>query len=376
MKNIDLVLLDEGLMPVEIVQKFTSLIWQQSYYNIGTFELYVPYQTSIFKASLAARFVLRTDKKQVGYIETIKEASQNGKQMLIISGYLIEGVMQKRIFHPASFGGFMVSGGYLISILSDVLPKILNKATVSVRELSSSKPYCWLFAQEQSIEYLSTIVYSSLESYKCSLSHRLNDYGNIEFSIYEGLDRTISQNINAPKLYSENMGNVSNIIYQKSEAGCRDVVIVIGIMPQNVQNQTQGTIVSFTYNPNNINLSEDLTANHVGIIRDVKLDETVDSSGNKSYIYNSDATMKYFEQEAKAEFIPISENFSAEVLDFEGVSLGDIVSVRDDERGMTYSRRIESLTESYNPNKDTISVNFGKVINTSTDILKRTIGLR
>lgn len=376
MKNIDLVLLDEGLMPVEVIQNFTSLIWNQGYYSIGTFEIYAPYQTNIFKASLAAKFVLRADKKQVGYIETIKECSQNGKKMLMISGYSIEGIMQKRIFHPASFGGLMTSGGYLISVLSDTLPKILSKATVSVKELSLSKPYCWLFAPEQHTEYLSTIAYSSLEAYKCSLSHKLNSYGSIEFSIYEGLDRTISQNINAPKLYSENMGNIRNMTYQKSEAGCRDVVIVMGVMPQDVQNQTQGTIFSYVYNPNNINLSEDLNANHVGIIRDIKLSEYTDSEGNKTYQYDSDATMRYFEQEAKAEFIPISESFSAEVLDVEGVSLGDIVSLRDDERGMTYSRRIESLTESYNPNKDTVSVNFGKAINTSTDILKRTIGLR
>ena len=376
MTGLTLILLDESLMPIDIVQEVTSLIWQQCYYNIGTYEIYSPYSKSLFKACLSARFVFRTDKQQVGYIETVKETVQNGKSMLLISGYLIEGVMQKRVFHPVSFGGLSLSDNYLSTLLSHTLPIILNKATVTVKDISTNKPYCAVSSKQQNVEYFSSVVYSSLQAAECSLSHKLIDYGKIEFSIYQGLDRTITQNVNTPKLYSENMGNITNVIYKKSEAGSRNVVIVTGIIPQNVDNAVYNSQVHYIYNPDGIDIKNDLSSNHIGIIRDVILSEHTSADGKTYYSYEEAQTMKYFKQEAETQIVPPAEAFSAEILDFKDLNLGDIVTLRDESRGTDHAKRIASLVESFNPTKNTISVVFGEDLKTSNDILRKSIGLR
>ena len=379
MKDINLIILNEALMPIDSIQNFTSLIWQQSYFDIGTFEVYIPYSKSIYLACFEGRFVMRDDTKQVGYIETFQEqVTKNNQKMLIISGYLLEGIMQKRVFNALSFNGGLVIGGPLIDILNYTLPKIITKASVSVVSTASNVPMWGDSANpnrlEDASEYLSSIAYASLEAVKCSLTHKMPEYGKVEFTIWQSIDHTISQNINPPIVLSENMGNISNISYQKSEAGCHEIVIVNAIYPSGTGYDAQSW--AYVYNPNNYAI-DDLSINHIGITSETVMNyKTNEATGVVTYYPDFKASEEKFKKEAQLQIVPLSESFTADLINGEIVSIGDIVTFRDEERGVSYDKRVEKYVESYNASKITYSATFGSPLKTTKDVLKKSIGLR
>lgn len=391
MKDLNLIILNQELKPLGILEPFTSLIWQESYYDIGTFEVYLPYSSQTYELINVGTFIMRDDTNQVAYIESRIQKNNSGSAMLIISGYMLEGILQKRISSLDSFlpGTALVLSGSLEGMITQPLRSLLPQVDVKILN-TSGNPLLWGddITPNQLISYYSSILYRVLADQSCSIKNYLLEYGKIIFELYSGEDHTLEQKDRVPILISEKMGNAINSEYQDSEAGCKDIVIVVGAYPQDSYKLDssgqhiripKGEYYSYVYNPKNYGI-DDLRINHIGIVREMIMKESTMNAGNVSqvvYIPDYEKSEEYFAQEAKAQMVPYSqENFVAQLSDSSIVKIGDIVTFRDEARGVDYNRRVEKYVESYNANQIIYSTTLGSSLKTTKDIIRKSLGIR
>lgn len=71
--------------------------------------------------------------------------------------------------------------------------------------------------------------------------------------------------------------------------------------------------------------------------------------------------------------MPISESFTAE-LDLNAYrnrfDVGDIVTIRDDGRGISFEKRIEEVQESFDVSGCAVTATFGEPLRTIYDLIK------
>lgn len=94
-----------------------------------------------------------------------------------------------------------------------------------------------------------------------------------------------------------------------------------------------------------------------------------------TYEVDREASYARFLSEAPKYITPRSESFSAELMDPSIVSLGDVVTLRDDDLEVNYDKRVEKLVESYNPSLSKVAVTFGEPIRTIKDVLNKSMGM-
>lgn len=379
MKTFDLYLLSRSFIPIYVVQRFTSFIWTSGYSSPGSFELYTPYSPELHQALNEGIFLYRSDTSQCGYIKTHVQKISSGLRMVIISGCVLEGIMEKRVFDVFSLGSnnpSLVSEGPLISILQTTLVPMLYPQA-SVDSLLSENPY-WGMSNInfQANVIFSKFIYAALNYYDISLTHRVNpSNGSVQFYLWKGKDRTLSGG-NDPLLISSKMSNIKNIEYQYSEEGCSNIILVQGSYPEECIGYS-GTFCQI-YNPENYDL-DSLGTTH-RLIERVSLTKEIsvplEGGGTQTLIVpDVEKTQEYFTQEAAAEYLPYAESFSAELLDPSLVSIGDLITYRDEERGFNYDKRVQKIVESYSPNGQQISVTFGDSIKTTQDVIRKNMGL-
>lgn len=364
----NLFLMDKYFKPIVIVPGFTSFIWSSCYSEPGSFELYLKYDKELFKILLLeARYIFRTDTKKLGYIQNLKKSSKtsNGSTILL-SGPHLEGITQKYIFKgiASTLKGTLPLTEWLKNSLLNIQP-----FNVSISEEFGSDLMYTLDSPKIVDSNAQALIYAMLRYHKVSLTHEKLEEG-VTFRIWQGRDRSISQP-NNPVLLSEKIGNICNLQYQKSEAGCYNVVHGTGYTDLIQYYRDNG--LRYVYPDDEEIGSIDKVHTHFEF--DLVVDEYYDENGNKHYEVNRAASYQRFLSEAPKHLVPISESFSADLIDPSIVELGDIVSIRDEDTGIILDKRVEKVIENYSPNKKELKVTFGEPIRTIKDVLTKSMGM-
>lgn len=317
-----------------------------------------------------AKYTLRSDTKKIGYIQTLKKDKNTSKgSTILLSGPQLEGVLQKYIFMGISFLGGGTSS--LVDWLENSLVRIFPQGTAQIsKEFGSDLNYTLLGTKIISSN-AQALVYAMLKYHGVSLTHEKQG-DKVMFKIWKGKDRSISQPDNHI-LLSDKMGNLCNVQYQKSEAGCYNMVLGTGYTDLIDEYRNNG--ISYYYPESSASDRTGIDKTQIHIEFDLVVNEHEGTYGNKIYELDEAASYQRFLSEAPKHLVPISENFSAELLDPSIVDLGDIVSIKDDDTGMIFDKRIEKVVESYNPNKKTLQVTFGDSVRTIKSVVNKSMGM-
>lgn len=343
----DLYIYDKDVKLIGICDTMISLIWIKRYSSAGAFEIYAPATAGNVKLLQKCRYVYRSDIDEMMYISTVREENtdEDGKR-LIVSGYGVEGIFRKSM--P------LVTDGTVMQVLN---PTSTGDPLDFPLPQDTDKDYR-LMNCEELVRYALDLNELSL---RCSFKG-----GLIVPYIYKGRD------LSADMVFTESFDNLKNAVYEYCEEGCCNWVNGF-VKPPDVDVEYVSLPTYQFIEPEKSGI--EYTIKNIVIDPIIKEGERTNGSGATiKYKYvDGKETLAALETAVKAAYVPISESFTAE-LDLSAYrsrfDVGDIVTIRDDVRGISYAKRIEEVQESFDANGCTVSATFGQPLKTIYDLIK------
>ena len=322
--------LNKELKRIGLIDNYVSIIWTTRYYEAGDFELYVPI-TDEFIDLLQMGYYLQTNNSdRTMIIETIKldTDTENGNYMTV-SGRSIESLLERRILNRRQSINTdlntWLTNAVKYNFVSTDSDRIIDIIDVATNDVGSS-----IDIQAQYLgENIYEIIVENCKTYNLGFKMPFVN-GKFVFTLYEGKDRTLSQKVNEPAIFSPNFENLVNTSYSYSSTNIKNAATIAG--------EGEGSDRKVL----SIGTASGLDRYEIFVdARDVssKVDDTTLTDAQ----YN--AQLRNRGREKLAEYSNIQE-FVGEVTNYpEYCELGDIVQVKN-EFGMTATTRITEIIES------------------------------
>ena len=306
--------------------------------------------------------IYKKGDSEAGYIET-RNLSQDseGKEILVIKGKFLTGYLNRRI----------VWGTEILNTTSEVaMRSLVSNNSISATDTNRNINNLILGTLNNftgNVDYQTSYknVADELESLSntSNLGYRINfDTINkqLVFEVYEGLDRSVNQSVNARCIFSKQFENVLEQEYTDSSNNYKNLVLVGGI--------GEGTARKL------ITIGNSISLDRFEVFNDQKsLSNEVDGVAMSDTDYNLLLTEKGNEtlaenQEIKTfdSKININSNLKYKV-DYD---LGDIITFVSKKWGVTSDTRIIQITEIYEEQGLSIDITFGTNIPTLIDKIK------
>ena len=366
-------ILDQNLNIIDGVDLYSSMIWNDSYYDTGDFELYIPYnkeRATFYEEALDKRYIIvpSTDdpKAMRGMIITkIQDDLPYGKaKHLIISGVGVKSLLNQRIVW-----GKKDIGGEIESELRD----LINENCIStenpdrqIPKLVLGRMTCVSDPNNPTIvnasltgNFLGTVLTTICKAYKIGWDVKVNFTDKLlEFIIYKGVDRSYSQegpveSRNPYVVFSSNFDNLSGIKYAKDITNYKNIILV----GASYREQDEKTGEYKEVNLSEAVKSEKLDKRPIGLERFELY--TDNSNVSDDYLSNLNAYQYLLKTKGKTELDKYSSKteVSGEVVPNYSFKLnvdyflGDLVSIVGD-NDKRYDARVTSIKRTRNTSKD------------------------
>lgn len=357
---------------IGIIDTAQSIIWKEEYYGVGDFEIYVQASQEILSIIDVGNYVTRPDNRNVGIIESVNiDMSISGGQMATISGRFAKSILARRLIYNLSGNTVypVVSSGNVESAVRALVNKNIISATDSARNVSFFKLGALAGITKKIVDDdgKETQVQTSYENLQTYTDGLLREYGlgayvaldrstlNLLYNVYEGKDRSAGNaSGNIPLVFSQEFDNLLSAAYSVDETAYKNAALIGG--------EGEGTERFYS-----------LVSYGSGINRrELFIDG---SSQSKTYKDDSDTEHTYSDTEYNALLISkarqelsdtiIVENFSGEI-DIansgltlnEDFSIGDIVTIQDNQLAKYINVRIIKITEVQDESGYNINIEF------------------
>lgn len=361
---------------IGIIDDAKSIIWEQQYYDAGTFEVYC--RATILNQQLLqiGNYVTRTDNENIGIIESveIKFEAENGL-MITASGRFAKSILDRRLIYNISghtIYPIVFSGNLETAVRNLVSSNIINATDTSRNinfiELGAVAGITDIISSNTGESADKQTSYANLLSYTDNLLRGYHHGAKmildestkkLQYAVYTGKDRSNGNTDgNNPIVFSQDFDNLTSSDYQISNMEWKNVALIGG--------QGEGT-ARFCV------LMVDSAQTGINR-REVFIDS---SSQSKTYKNNSDQEVEYTDAEYTellitdamqkiSEFKEI-ETFSGEIDITNSIYkfnrdffLGDLVTIQDNQIGVFQTVRIIKATEVQDDNGYILSVEFGE----------------
>lgn len=341
----ELYLLDNNFNTVDIIDEFTSMVWEEKFHSIGSFTLIFPRK---YAARVRNAAYIRTsfdgDCCKCGRIERLFiEDDAECK----VTGHLLEVLLHDRIL--AKKGS---ASGSVTTCIIDTVTDILSDCGIGIASLqpqiqaSASITYCY--------NNLAEWLYKTLKPYGASFRVTLDaDSDEPLFSIILGKDRTESSDSGEqPAIFSSSFGNIVSLEYEENSAEIKNFLYVEG---------GDGTVVTVDRSANGkrreiYSLADDILPEDY---------ETADA-------YTAALHTRGIETLSKcADGRRISVECDSDALPRYGsdYALGDLCDVCDEELGLSFEIRITSVDTVWENGRKTVFPSFGDEIRSIRSLL-------
>ena len=365
----NLIILDKNLDTLGVVSVFNTLIWDRRYYASGLFELYTP--AEFFELMNTGRYLFRSDRKDLGVIREVNFARDaKGARTAYCKGYFAEELLNDRVLNtqinitgtPEDIGRQLVQKFAINPTDADrkiqhlQLGALTGVGTSVTVTATGAKLGDKLFDIEKTQE----------------LSHRLAyDYqaNTLSFEVWQGKDRTDSQEVNSWAIFSDSFYNVKNAVYDRDESDCKNFAYVAG--------EGEGTARVIVEVDIRASAEEERRELYVDA-RDLQSAYVDDNGTEHTYTaaqYRQLLRQRGLEKLAeyeKIETVNSDVDPDANLIYMTDFDLGDLCTYRYTDVGIETTKRITEIQEVYEGSKQTLSVVFGNDMATSiTKIIKR-----
>ena len=357
---------------IGIIDTARSIIWHSVYFSVGDFEIYAQAMPEIINLLRVGRYVTRPDNEEVGIIESINVATNEEDGIMIIaSGRFAKSMLDRRLIYNLS-GSSNAATILYGNVETEVREVVKNNAIACAFDSKRNIPLLELgdlsnipqyivdgsgnrTRKQVSYENLLTYTDGVLEEYGMAATCKLS-VGKLRYVIYRGIDRSADNvNGNIPIVFSQEYDNLTASEYSYDATPEKNVALIGG----------EGEGVNRFYS---------LIANtETGLSRrEIFIDA---SSISKTYKDESDVEQTYTDAEYKSMLDAkgkqdiaarvATESFNGTIDATNGnyvygrdFTLGDIVTVQDNNLGIYINVRIREATEVQDENGYTVELNY------------------
>lgn len=219
----ELYFLNEDFSPISgPVDYFTSVVWSERFFEMGTFTLHFPrvhlpeIMDAVYVSTSAADGEIKCGR--IDYIVTGDEGDCE------VGGRMLESLLSDRVVY-----GSGICPGNVSEIVDWAVRENLRDCGVVLGECDEVSDYATL-AYEW--DYLSEWLYSALRPYGASFTVKLDsDLGKPVFRVVKGKNRTVEDSLITglePAVFSSHFGNINSFDIDADSGDMKNVVYVKG----------------------------------------------------------------------------------------------------------------------------------------------------
>lgn len=365
----ELYVLDTNFKKLGVIDNYECIVWERNYYKPGPFSMQIIPNFEQFKLLKKGNILLKKDDtKEAMYIDHRElEENEEGIEVLLVKGYALTQWADRRITlykELEKANAEIVIRNYINRHC--INPKEANRKIDNLIQGNNNNlgPIIdYMSHYKPLLEELEHISKVSEIGYRIDLDLENKKY---IFEVYQGLDRTVNQEINSKAQFSSEFENVSNQKYIDSDSNYRNMVLVAGAGEDtNRKTLTLGT--------------ENKGVDRYELFVDARdLSDTKQNGDSEVYIpldeYNKLLEARGKEKLAecaKIETFDCTLNNVNSLKYREDFDLGDKVSIINKKWGLILHERITSIEETYDAEGLNIQVNIGNNIPTIIDKIKQ-----
>ncbi|MGN1167201.1 MAG: siphovirus ReqiPepy6 Gp37-like family protein [Lachnospiraceae bacterium] len=351
----DLTILSRNFQKLGVIDETSSVIWHRKYSTAGQFSLTLPQSENNIELIQKQNIVHKPGSDEAGVIDTFYlKRDADGEEIIEASGYFLTGLLARRIIPKQTTLNDTYRNIMHTLVNSNAVTAAANRVITGLRmpalAADTSSKVRLQVTGKNLLSYLEGLSLVSGIGYKVLYKRHY-----MEFSTYQGVDRSVNQSINPRVVFSEEYDNLTAAEYTYSEADKVTAVYVAG--------EGEGldrTIVEVDDGSTGWDRFE--TWNDARASREEKM---------------TDAEYLQLLQENGLEVqSPAAENFSGSIVDNETMvykkdfDLGDIVTVFSRQWNKKISVRITEVEEVDEGNSSKVVIYVGSTEPTISDILK------
>jgi hypothetical protein len=355
-----------------IIDVATSVIWHSVYFGVGDFEIYTAVTPEAVDLLKKGHFVTRPNNDEVGIIERINvTTNEQDGYMIIAAGRFAKSILDRRLIYKLTGNSNKATtlyGNVETEVRRVVLENAINCPFDSKRNIPllmlgdlSNIPLRIVDADgdaaRKQVSYGNLLEYTDgvLEEYGLS-SKCILGAGKLQYKVYRGINRSIENtNGNTPIIFSQEYDNLTSSEYLYDTTPEKNVALIGG--------EGEGTARFYSL----------VGGSATGLQR---REIWVDASSISKTYKDTDETEKTYtdaeyktmlDAQGKQELTPLvaTESFNGTIDITNGnwvynrdFSLGDIVTVQDNNIGVYVNVRIREATEVQDENGYSVEVNY------------------
>ena len=357
---------------IGIIDVARSIIWRSVYYGVGDFEIYTQATPVIINLLRVGRYVTRRNNAEVGIIESINVVTneQDGT-MIIASGRFVKSMLDRRIIYNLT--GMSNTATILRGNVETAVREIVKNNAISCAfDSKRNMPLLALgdlanipliivdsdgneASKQVTYENLLTYTDGVLEEYGLAATCRLIG-GKFQYVIYKGIDRSADNTSgNMPIVFSKEFDNLTASEYLYNATTEKNVALIGG--------EGEGVERFYTL----IGGKATGLQRRETFIDASSISKKYKDENNVEQTYDNDVYKAMLDAKGKqdiAELVP-TENFNGTIDAANGnyvygrdFTLGDIVTVQDNNLGIYTNVRIREATEVQDENGYSVEVNY------------------
>lgn len=357
---------------VGIIDVAKSIIWHSVYFGVGDFEIYAPATPEIIDLLKVDRYVTRPNNWEIGIIESISIADdvQDGSMITAI-GRFAKSILDRRLIYNlsgTSNAATILRGNVETAVREVVKNNAIacpfdsnrNIALLSLGELSNI-PLQIVDgngkAARKQVSYENLLTYTDgvLEEYGLSATCILS-VGGLRYFVFAGADRSVNNaEGNTPIVFSREFDNLSASEYTYNATPEKNVALIGGA--------GEGTARFYSLFANS---EADLRRREI-FIDASSISRTYKDENDVEQTYTDADYKEMLDTKGKQDLSPlVAEETFTGVIDVTNgnwvygrdFSLGDIVTVQDNNIGKYANVRIREATEVQDEDGYTVEVNY------------------
>lgn len=359
---------------IGILDTAKSIIWRVAYYDTGDFELYAPCNPLTVQMLVAGNYVTRPDDNHIGIIERVDYTfNYSDGRMIIATGRMCKSILDRRIIYRLT--GYSVSPTILTGNVETAARSLINdnaincgfdaNRNIDALVLGAHSGNTKIIIDDQGNAASKQVTYNNLMSYTNDFLREyqigarvgLNSNLKLEYTCYEGVDRSID-NVggNDPVIFSQQFDNLNSSEYTYSEEKYKNMALIGG--------EGEGTA----------RFCSVLIPTLTGINRREKFIDASSSSktykddGGTEHTLTDSEYNKHLQAIGAQDLagVPIQQTFDGEININNSVfkyktnfNLGDIVTVQDNDINLYINTRLIEIIETQDENGYNINAKYG-----------------
>lgn len=213
----------------DVIDYATSIIWVKRTNKPGDFELYIPATAELLTLFTGDVFITRTDEKTVMYAENVELTTDDETgDYLTITGRSAECLLARRIVPTQTNFQNVTAENVIRSLINQNIINPSNAArAIPFIQLGTAKGFTETINKQVTGKNLLDVITDICIEQNYCFEMTFNN-GIFTFDLYKGVDRSFSQNINSPVIFSPAFENLGNTDYTRDTSTYYNAVYVGG----------------------------------------------------------------------------------------------------------------------------------------------------